>query len=81
MLKKLLLSLLILAVFLLHQDCWNWKKAGPFVFGFLPVGLAYHAGYAILAAVMMAVLVKFAWPKELDRFESEREDKGKSPKP
>jgi hypothetical protein len=28
----------------------------------------------------MAVLVKFAWPAELDRFESELEAEAKSPK-
>ena len=39
------------AVYVLHQDFWNWKKAEPLVFGFLPIGLAYHAGYSILAAV------------------------------
>jgi len=38
--RKLFLSLMVLAVFLLHQDCWNWKKTEPLVFGFLPVGLA-----------------------------------------
>ena len=69
MLKKLLVSSLVFAVFLLHQDSWNWKKTEPFVLGFLPVGLAYHAGYAILAAIMMALLVKFTWPKELDQAE------------
>lgn len=81
MFKKILFSSLILFVFLLHQDCWNWKKTEPFVLGFLPVGLAYHAGYAILAAIMMALLVKFAWPKELDRFESTLEDEDKGPQP
>ena len=81
MLKKLSLSLLVLAVFLLHQDCWNWKKAEPLVFGFLPVGLAYHAGYAVLAAFMMALLVKFAWPAGLDDVESKLEDGNKTPKP
>jgi len=78
--KKLLLSLLVLAVFLLHQDFWNWRNGG-LVLGFLPVGLAYHAVYAIVAACLMAVLVKFAWPAELDRFESELEDEDKTPKP
>jgi hypothetical protein len=65
--KILLLTLMVLAVYLLHQDYWNWTKAEPLVFGFLPIGLAYHAGYSILAALMMAVLVKFAWPKHLER--------------
>ena len=81
MFKKSFLSLLVLAVFLLHQDYWNWKKTEPLLFGFLPVGLAYHAGYAILAVVMMALLVKFAWPTELERVESNREDESKVPKP
>ena len=64
--RTFLLAWMILVVYLLHQDFWNWKKAEPLLFGFLPVGLAYHAGYSILAAVMMAVLVRFAWPKHLE---------------
>jgi len=81
MLKKLFLSLMVFVVFLLHQDFWNWQKSEPFVLGCLPVGLAYHAGYAILAAVMMALLVKFSWPADLDRFESKLDDDNKSRKP
>jgi hypothetical protein len=67
--KKPLLVLLVLAVYVLHQDFWNWKKTEPLVFGFLPIGLAYHAGYSVLAALLMWVLVRFAWPKELDDLE------------
>lgn len=78
--KKLLLSLLVFGVFLLHQDFWNWRNGG-LVFGILPVGLAYHAAYSIVAACLMAVLVKFAWPAELDRFESELEREDQTPKP
>ncbi len=68
-LKALLLTVLVVAVYCLHQDSWNWKRAEPLVFGFLPIGLAYHAAYSILAAVTMAVLVKFAWPKHLENVE------------
>jgi hypothetical protein len=64
--KAVVLTVLILVVYVLHQDFWNWNKAEPLVFGFLPVGLAYHAGYSILAAGLMAVLVKVAWPKHLE---------------
>jgi hypothetical protein len=67
--KTWLLSMLALAVFVLHQDVWNWKTCQPLVFGFLPVGLAYHAGFSALCAVMMALLVKFAWPAHLERIE------------
>jgi hypothetical protein len=63
---RLVLFLLIVAVYALHQDLWNWRKADPLVFGFLPIGLAYHAAYSILTAVMMAVLVAFAWPMQLE---------------
>lgn len=67
--RVLLLTLLVIAVYLLHQDSWNWKKAEPLVLGFLPIGLAYHAGYSILASVTMALLVRFAWPKHLEATE------------
>jgi hypothetical protein len=67
--RVLLLTLLVAAVYILHQDFWNWKKAEPLIFGFLPVGLAYHAGYSILAAVTMAILVRFAWPAHLESAE------------
>ena len=64
-LRVLLLTLLVIAVYVLHQDFWNWMKVEPLIFGFLPIGLAYHAGYSILAAITMALLVKLAWPKHL----------------
>ena len=69
--KKFLLFLLIAVVYVVHQDYWNWKDAG-LVFGFLPVGLAYHAGYSVLAAIMMAILVRFAWPGHLENTEPEK---------
>ena len=72
--KIILLTLLILGVYLLHQDFWNWKKAAPLVFGFLPIGLAYHVAYSVLAALLMAVLVKFAWPKHLEHPEAKPSD-------
>ena len=69
--KSLLLTLLVLGVYILHQDLWNWKKTEPLVFGFLPIGLAYHAAYSVLAAITMALLVKFAWPKHLENIQPE----------
>lgn len=61
----------IVAVFLLlailHQDSWNWDN-GNLVFGFIPVGLAYHATYSIVAAVFWALVIKFAWPARLEKW-------------
>jgi hypothetical protein len=68
-LKSLLLVLLVLAVYVLHQDFWNWRKAYPLVFGFLPIGLAYHAAYSVLASLTMAVLVRLVWPRHLESIE------------
>jgi hypothetical protein len=69
--KKWLLTSLAIAVYLLHQDYWNWKKIEPLLFGFLPIGLAYHAAYSLVAAGLMALLVRFAWPRELDELEQD----------
>ena len=74
--KTFLLFLLIAGVYVLHQDNWNWKST-DLVFGFLPIGLAYHAGYSILAAIMMAVLVKFAWPGHLEQSEPASSERDK----
>jgi hypothetical protein len=63
-----LIPLLIVLVMVLHQDFWNWTDK-TLVFGFLPIGLAYHAGYSLVAAATMALLVRFLWPKELDEDE------------
>ena len=62
---KWLLALAVVVVLFFHQDVWNWKDA-TLVFGFLPKGLAYHAGYSFVAAGLMALLVKFAWPSHLE---------------
>jgi Protein of unknown function (DUF3311) len=62
---KYALALLVAAVYVLHQDFWNWNDKS-LVLGVLPVGLAYHAFYACLAATMMFILVKFAWPAKLE---------------
>jgi hypothetical protein len=69
--KILALTLLVSVVYLLHQDFWNWRQAEPLVFGFLPIGLAYQAGYSVLASIMMAILVRFAWPKHLENVQPE----------
>lgn len=74
-LKTVLLTALVAAVYVLHQDSWNWKRADPLIFGFLPVGLAYQAAYSVVAAVMMAVLVRTVWPKHLEDIEPENKNR------
>ena len=74
MMKTILLTLLVATGYLLHQDFWNWKKIEPLLFGFMPIGLAYHAAYSFAAAALMWVFVKFAWPAHLEKVEPHRED-------
>jgi hypothetical protein len=64
--RNLMLAVLILVVYLLHQDVWFWDDARPLVFGVLPVGLAYHALYSIVVAGLMWLLVRWAWPGHLE---------------
>lgn len=63
---RLVLPLIVAALYLLHQDVWFWRSARPLVFGVLPVGLFYHAGLVVGAAGLMWLLVATAWPAHLD---------------
>ncbi len=53
-------------LYVLHQDIWFWRSAQPLVFGFLPIGLFYHAAYTLLIAVVLAWLVRAYWPAHLE---------------
>lgn len=64
--RKWGLALLVLLVAAAHQDFWLWTDK-RLVFGFIPVGLAYHAGYSVLASITMWVLVRTVWPEDLER--------------
>lgn len=65
--KRILLVLAVATLYLLHQDFWHWQTAHPLVFGFIPIGLFYHACFAVAASLVMWMLVTFAWPTELER--------------
>ncbi len=65
--KKALLVIAVAVVYVLHQDFWFWRTARPLVFGFVPIGLFYHAGFAVLASLLMWLLVRHAWPSHLER--------------
>ena len=64
--KRALLLIVVGALYVLHQDFWFWRAARPLVFGFIPIGLFYHACYTVVIAVVMWLLVKHAWPSHLE---------------
>jgi hypothetical protein len=64
--KRLAATLIVLALYLLHQDIWFWRAARPVVLGVLPVGLFYHVAYTVATALALWVLVRLVWPSHLD---------------
>lgn len=64
--KKYLLAIPVIALYVLHQDIWFWKTARPLVFGFLPIGLFYHGCFSIAACLLMVLFVRHAWPSEIE---------------
>ena len=59
--RLIYIALILLAV--LHQDFWLWDDA-TLLFGFMPIGLAYHTTYCIVAAGLWYLVTKYAWPED-----------------
>lgn len=47
-------------LYLLHNDLWLWRDA-RLILG-LPVGLVYHVGFCLVTSIVLALLVRWAWP-------------------
>jgi hypothetical protein len=71
--KRTLLVLVVVVLYILHQDFWFWRTAHPMAFGFIPIGLFYQACFSVAASLVMWLLVKYAWPSQLER-EIEKRD-------
>ena len=56
----------VLLLYVLHQDVWFWYDARPLVFGFLPIGLFYHAAFTVATAAVLWLLVHVSWPSHLE---------------
>jgi len=78
--RIVLLVLAVGVVVALRHDFWNWRKVEPLL-GFLPVGLWWQGMVSILAAAMMWLLVRWAWPQHLedDALAAERRRRGEAP--
>lgn len=77
--KRTLLVIIVITLYILHQDIWFWRTANPLIFGFLPIGLFYHACFSVAASLVMWMLVKYAWPahleNEVEPYESKEDEK------
>jgi hypothetical protein len=67
LMPRWLLVAFAVALYALHQDVWFFRTAHPLVFGFLPIGLFYHACYTVAASLLMWLLVRHAWPGHLEQ--------------
>ena len=64
--KNILLVVAVVVLYVLHQDIWFWRSS-YLVFGFIPIGLFYQGCFAIAAALLMWLLVTYAWPAHLEK--------------
>lgn len=68
MTKRLLYAALA-AMAVLHHDFWYWNDP-TLVFGFLPVGMAYHAAFSLVTGLLWYLVAVYAWPSDLEEFAS-----------
>lgn len=76
--KNILLVVAVLVLYVLHQDIWFWRSS-YLVFGFIPIGLFYQGCFSVAAALLMWLLVTYAWPSHLEEEVEEsntREERG-----
>ena len=57
----LIIAGLVLLLLILHQDNWFWDD-DTLLFGFMPIGLAWHACISIAASATWFLATKIAWP-------------------
>ncbi|MBK8267711.1 MAG: hypothetical protein IPK83_05150 [Planctomycetes bacterium] len=63
---RALAILFFLVLVVAHQDFWWWHTHEPLILGFIPIGLAWHAGISVCAAALGAFAVKYCWPTDLE---------------
>lgn len=64
--KRTWIYLLVILLAIFHQDFWLWNDV-RLVFGFMPVGLAYHALYSVAAALIWALTAQRAGPDRTEQ--------------
>jgi hypothetical protein len=73
--KNWILAVATVCLYALHQDVWLFGAARPLLLGFLPPGLSYHAAYIGLVTLLMAALVRWAWPAHLEKHDLHEEER------
>jgi hypothetical protein len=63
--KYVVIGLIVLLA-ILHHDAWWWDAKEPLVFGFMPIGLAWHAFISLASGLVGLLAVTTCWPDHLD---------------
>ncbi len=58
-----IITALVVLLLILHQDNWFWESK-TLVFGFMPIGLFWHACISIGASLTWALATVIAWPMD-----------------
>jgi hypothetical protein len=61
----IVIAILVILLIAVHQDIWFWND-GTLVFGFIPIGLFYHACLSVAASVVWFLATVIAWPADLE---------------
>ena len=67
--RRIVVGVLLVALFVLHQDGWLWDDA-RLVLG-LPIGLAYHVVFCLVATLVLTIAVRWSWPREASAADAE----------
>ncbi|SVB03661.1 uncharacterized protein METZ01_LOCUS156515 [marine metagenome] len=63
--KLIIAAAILLALF--HQDFWWWNDVEPIILG-MPIGLAYHVLFSLLAGGLWLLAIRYAWPHKLEEW-------------
>lgn len=66
----LVITGLVVLLLVLHQDNWFWTD-GRLVFGFMPIGLFWHACISVAATLTWFLATRIAWPVHQHSSQSE----------
>lgn len=67
-----IIGALVLLLLILHQDNWFWED-GTLVFGFMPIGLFWHACLSVAASLTWWLATHIAWPVDEGKLQQQIE--------
>lgn len=76
--KSPLIWILFFALFFLHHDFWFWDDK-TLLWGFMPIGLAWHSGFSVAAALLWLLALKVAWPSDIEQWADEVDEAKSAP--